>query len=129
MKNIELRVLRQRLIIEGLLRKMIYRLEIDDYLRGLSIVSGMNVVLGPMGFDGHPGGGSASWIHWNSSGAHFYIYSASPHSNYKSCLKYPLFTLDTYTCKPFSIKKVVEYTRKVLHPIKMVYSEVNILRL
>jgi len=49
MKDIEPKVLRQRLIIEGLLDGIIRRAEIDKYLIGLSEVSGMKITSFPTG--------------------------------------------------------------------------------
>ncbi len=60
--------------------------------------------------------GKGGWVHWKSSGAHFYSYYTKP----------PLFTVDIYTCKPFSIKKVVDFTRKYFKPIEMVWKEIRV---
>ncbi len=125
-KNLEPRVLRQRLIIEGLTKEVLKPETIKEYLMKLSEVSGMTVLLEPAGYENHPGGGSAFWIHWNSSGAHFYSYASAPNDGYSENLKYPLFTLDTYTCKPFSVEKVVEFTKKFFKPIEMVWKEVEV---
>lgn len=38
----------------------------------------------------------------------------------------PLFTVDTYTCKPFSVREAVEFTREYFKPIKMVWKEVKV---
>jgi hypothetical protein len=123
-RNVEPRVMRQRLIIEGTTKEVLKSEVITEYLLKLSEVSGMKVVLAPTGYHNHPGGGSAMWIHWDSSGAHFYCYASAPNEGYSEMLTYPLFTLDTYTCKPFSIEKVVEFTKEFLQPVDIVWKEV-----
>ena len=75
----------------------------------------MEVLSAPHAYSAHEMG-YGGWIHWKSSGAHFYSYPANP----------PLFTVDTYTCKPFSIKKVVEFTKKYFNAIKIVWKEVKV---
>jgi hypothetical protein len=44
--------------------------------------------------------GWAGWIHWETSGAHFYAWDQ------------PLlfFSVDIYTCKPFDTDSVIEFT-------------------
>lgn len=46
--------------------------------------------------------GWAGWIHWETSGAHFYAWDQ------------PLlfFSVDIYTCKPFEPDKAVDFTRR-----------------
>lgn len=125
-KNLEPNIVRQRLIIEGLTKAPLTSEVVRKYLLELSNVSGMKVLIEPVEHTNHPGGGLAMWIHWDSSGAHFYSYAYSPTGDYKKKLDYPLFTLDTYTCKPFSIEKVIEFTKEFLNPVEMAWKEVSV---
>ena len=124
--NVEPRVLRQRLIIEGTTKEVLDPQLIKKFLVKLSEISGMKLILEPYGYSNHPGGGSAFWIHWDSSGAHFYCYACAPNEGYSEPLKYPLFTLDTYTCKPFDVRKVVKFTREFLKPIQIAWKEIKV---
>jgi len=114
-KNLAPNLIRQRLIIEGTTKKIVGQKQIKEYLLELAKVTNMKVLSGPYTDTAHEMGESG-WIHWKTSGAHFYSYSTSP----------PLFTIDTYTCKPFSIKKVVEFTKKYFNAIDLVWKEVKV---
>jgi S-adenosylmethionine decarboxylase len=63
----------------------------------------MKVISGPFAYSAHEMG-FGGWVHWKTSGSHFYSYPTSS----------PLFTVDIYTCKPFSLEKAVEFTRRFL---------------
>ncbi|MEA3414215.1 MAG: hypothetical protein U9Q99_01680 [Nanoarchaeota archaeon] len=125
-ENVEPKVIRQRLIIEGTTKEVLPSEKIKEYLNKLSKVSGMKTLTEPIGYDKHPGGGSAFWIHWDSSGAHFYCYARAPNEGYEEELEFPLFTLDTYTCKPFDIQKVVDFTKEFFNPVNMVWKEIKV---
>ena len=75
----------------------------------------MENLSGPYAYTAH-NMGYGGWIHWKSSGAAFYSYPTNP----------PLFTVDTYTCKPFSIIKVVEFTKGYFNAIDLVWQEVKV---
>lgn len=45
--------------------------------------------------------GEAAWIHWESSGAHFYAWD-TPRL---------FFSVDIYTCKPFDIADAIVFTK------------------
>jgi hypothetical protein len=45
--------------------------------------------------------GWAGWIHWETSGAHFYAWE-QPRI---------FFSADIYTCKAFDVRTAVEFTR------------------
>lgn len=85
----------------------------------------MEVVIEPHGDTNYPGGGVAMWIHWKTSGAHLYTYYSSPTDRSKP-LQHPLFTLDTYTCKPFSVEGVVRFTKEYFNPIEIVWREIRL---
>lgn len=114
-KNLAPNLVRQRLIIEGTTEKIVDIEQIKAYLLELAKISDMEVLENPVAYTAHEMG-FGGWIHWKSSGAHFYSYPTNP----------PLFTVDTYTCKPFSVKKVVESTKKYFNAIDIVWKEVKV---
>ena len=90
---------RQRLVVEGTCPRPIDADEICTYLRELSEVCGMRSLIDPVTHRSEKYGW-AGWIHWETSGAHFYAWEQ------------PLlfFSVDIYTCKPFDAWKAVEFT-------------------
>jgi S-adenosylmethionine decarboxylase len=91
---------RQRLVVEGFPSFVISDAHIKDYLSELSVVTGMTTLIEPVT---HVSDlyGWAGWIHWETSGAHFYSWER-PVS---------FFSVDVYTCKAFDPATVVTYTR------------------
>jgi S-adenosylmethionine decarboxylase len=90
---------RQRLIVEGTCGEPIDALHIRQYLNRLSAVCGMRTLTRPVTHRSERFGW-AGWIHWETSGAHFYAWDQ------------PLlfFSVDIYTCKPFDTDSVIEFT-------------------
>lgn len=93
-------ILRQRLVVEGYPAEPISDVGIKDYLVRLSDITGMVTLLDPVTHSSDKYGW-AGWIHWETSGAHFYAWDR------------PLlfFSVDIYTCKEFDAQKVVDFTR------------------
>lgn len=114
-KNLAPDLIRQRLIIEGTTEKIVEPEAIKRYLIELAKVADMEVLSEPVAYSAHEMG-YGGWIHWKSSGAAFYSYPTNP----------PLFTVDCYTCKPFSSEQVAEFTRKHFNAIKLVWKEVEV---
>lgn len=114
-KNLAPNILRQRLIIEGTTEKLVDDTQINAYLLKLAEVAEMEVIGGPYTGEAHEIG-FTGWIHWKTSGAHFYSYRGNP----------ALFTIDIYTCKPFSVKKVVESTKNYFHTLEIVWKEIEV---
>jgi S-adenosylmethionine decarboxylase len=114
-KNLAPNLIRQRLIIEGTTERIVEREQIKTYLLELAKVSDMEVLEPPVAYTAHEMG-YGGWIHWKSSGAHFYSYPTKP----------PLFTVDTYTCKPFSVKKIVDFTKKFFNAKEIVWKEIEV---
>jgi hypothetical protein len=54
--------------------------------------------------------GWAGWIHWETSGAHFYAWE-QPRL---------FFSVDLYTCKAFDVDTAVSFTRDFLHAAPIV---------
>lgn len=92
---------RQRLVIEGVPAQPIDDAAIVDYLRGLSDVCGMITLIDPVTHRSDKFGW-AGWIHWETSGAHFYAWE-TPRL---------FFSVDIYTCKPFDPTAAVTYTSR-----------------
>ncbi|KAK6857066.1 hypothetical protein PG995_007253 [Apiospora arundinis] len=93
-------ILRQRLVVEGYPAKAITETDIKDYLSKLSEITQMIRLLEPVTHKSDLYGW-AGWIHWETSGAHFYAWE-------KPLL---FFSVDIYTCKQFDPKLVVNFTR------------------
>ena len=90
---------RQRLVIEGLVDSPIDADDITTYLRDLSAICEMTVLMDPVTHRSDLYGW-AGWIHWETSGAHFYAWE-DPEL---------FFSVDIYTCKPFDVRRTVDYT-------------------
>lgn len=105
-------IYRQRLVIEGLVREPITAEQIADYLSELSEVLEMTELLEPVTHrsDAY---GWAGWIHWETSGAHFYGWD-QPRL---------FFSVDIYTCKEFSAERAVDFTRGFFDATKVVHRE------
>ena len=114
-KNLAPDLVRQRIVIEGTSKKIVEPEAIKDYLQKLSKVVNMVVLSPPVAYSAHEDG-FGGWIHWKTSGAHFYSYETNP----------PLFTVDCYTCKRFSVKEAVGFTKKYFITIDIVWKEIEV---
>jgi S-adenosylmethionine decarboxylase len=112
MKDLAPRILRQRLVVEGLVSKPIQDQDIRDYLSQLSPVLEMNLLIEPVTHKS-PKYGWSGWVHWETSGAHFYAWEQ------------PIlfFSVDIYTCKKFSVETALAFTRDFFKPSKLAYKE------
>ena len=90
---------RQRLVLEGYPAKPIDDLAITQYLSQLSGRLEMITILEPVTHRSDQFGW-AGWIHWETSGAHFYAWEQ------------PLlfFSVDIYTCKAFDPEVAARFT-------------------
>jgi len=93
-------IYRQRLVVEGRRELPIGRLEIQNYLTQLSQVCGMTRLIDPVTHQSERFGW-AGWIHWETSGAHFYAWEV------------PLvfFSVDIYTCLAFDETDAIKFTQ------------------
>ncbi len=114
-KNLAPTLVRQRVIIEGTTTEIVKPEKIIEYLRKIAKITDMKMLSGPGAYSAHELG-FAGWVHWRTSGCHFYSYPTKP----------ALFTVDCYTCKPFSAEKAAEFTRKFFDAIELVWKEVEI---
>lgn len=91
---------RQRLVIEGYPKAAITDEDIKRFLSRLSHELDMKELIEPVTHRSDTYGW-AGWIHWETSGAHFYAWEQ------------PLlfFSVDIYTCKPFDPGRAVRFTR------------------
>lgn len=92
-------IYRQRLVIEGYPEKEITAEQIKAYLSQLSIVTDMVLLTEPVTHQS-PKYGWAGWIHWETSGAHFYAWDVPR----------LFFSVDIYTCKAFDPDKAEKFT-------------------
>ena len=99
MKDLAPDIYRQRMVIEGIPNSPITKDQIKDYLSKLSDILEMISILDPVTHQSTKYGW-AGWIHWETSGAHFYAWE-------KPRL---FFSVDIYTCKEFDEEKAVEFT-------------------
>jgi hypothetical protein len=99
-KDLAPNIHRQRLVIEGYPGFIIEDTHITEYLASLSAELDMTTILAPVTHESTKFGW-AGWIHWETSGAHFYAWEQ------------PLlfFSVDIYTCKAFDETKAVEFTK------------------
>lgn len=103
------KILRQRLVIEGYPAKLIGALEIKLYLCELSVVLDMVTLTDPATHCCEQYGW-AGWIHWSTSGAHFYAWERPQ----------LFFSVDIYTCKAFEPAHAVEFTRQYFEASRII---------
>jgi hypothetical protein len=101
MKDLAPDIYRQRLVIEGYPEKPISDEDIKAYLSALSTQTGMVQLITPITHRSDLYGW-AGWIHWETSGAHFYAWE-QPRL---------FFSVDIYTCKAFNPEDTVAFTEK-----------------
>jgi hypothetical protein len=105
-------IYRQRLVVEGLVCEPIGSAQITAYLSELSDVLDMVTLLEPVTHQSDTYGW-AGWIHWETSGAHFYAWD-QPRL---------FFSVDIYTCKPFPVDLAVDFTRRFFSATEVTYRE------
>jgi hypothetical protein len=93
-------IYRQRLVIEGTCLTPITDEDIRCYLSSLSDVCGMHRLVEPVTHRSDRFGW-AGWVHWETSGAHFYAWETPK----------LFFSVDIYTCKAFDPSIAVEFTK------------------
>ncbi len=101
---------RQRIKIEANVDYLANEEEIKDFMWKLSKIVKMNVLQNPFAYPAMKGKklvGYGGWIHWVTSGCHVYSYDKKFTKN-----GHHFITVDCYTCKPFSVEKAFEFTKK-----------------
>lgn len=99
-KDLAPMIIRQRLVIEAYPNQSITSDDIKRYLSGLSATINMKQLAEPITHCSDTYGW-AGWIHWETSGAHFYAWDQ------------PIlfFSVDIYACKHFDVNVAVEFTK------------------
>jgi hypothetical protein len=112
MKDLAPTIYRQRLVVEGYPRKNITDVEIKRYLSRLSKKIDMKQLIDPVTHRSDTFGW-AGWIHWETSGAHFYAWEQ------------PIlfFSVDIYTCKAFKSEDAVEFTKVFFDTTEITYRD------
>ena len=103
---------RQRLVIEGRPPDPIDSAAISDYLVVLGAELGMTVLTEPVTHRSEAYGW-AGWVHWETSGAHFYAWDQPTR----------FFSVDIYTCKPFDPHHAVDFTSRFFSAAEIVGRE------
>lgn len=112
MRDLAPEIHRQRLVVEGLCSAPIAAESIRAYLSRLSNSIDMVALMEPVTHQS-PLYGWAGWIHWETSGAHFYAWDAPR----------LFFSVDIYACKPFSAHAAVTLTRDWFDASNVVFKE------
>jgi hypothetical protein len=100
---------RQRLVVEGLVTSPISAEDIVCYLKDVGRLTGMRVLTEPVTHRS-PLYGWAGWVHWETSGAHFYAWDTPRR----------FFSVDIYTCKAFDADEVADFTSRYFRATEMV---------
>lgn len=112
MKDLATTIYRQRMVIEGYPSNPITDAQIKDYLSKLSTELDMVELLSPVTHRSDLYGW-AGWIHWETSGAHFYAWED------------PLFfSVDIYTCKKFDPENALSFTKDFFEATEVVSKNV-----
>jgi hypothetical protein len=101
MRDLAPMILRQRLVIEGTCRTAISSESISEYLIALGDVCDMTILTTPV-LHRSDLYGWAGWVHWETSGVHFYAWDQPV----------LFFSVDIYTCKAFDAEATVAFTQQ-----------------
>ena len=115
MKNLEPKIVRQRLIIEAKYEKEIKEEDIKNFLLELGKNTKMTVDIEPLvrKVDAGIHYGFYAYVHWIESGSHIYIWE-----------KLNFLTIDIYTCKHFSVEDTIDFVKEFFKTKEIVYKEV-----
>lgn len=112
MRDLAPAIYRQRLVIEGECPRPIGAEQISDYLTELSAQIDMTALMEPV-THASPKYGWAGWIHWETSGAHFYAWDTPK----------LFFSVDIYSCKPFDVAHAVDFTARTFDATDVEHAE------
>lgn len=112
MKDLAPEIYRQRAVIEGYPPKPLTAGEIKTYLKELSNILDMKTLIEPVTHRSEMYG-EAAWIHWETSGAHFYAWDVPR----------LFFSVDIYTCKKFDVREAVKFTRDYFNAAQIEFKE------
>jgi len=105
-------IYRQRLVVEGYPGFVITDDHIKEYLSKLSEVLKMKTLITPVTHCSDKYGW-AGWIHWETSGSHFYAWERPT----------LFFSVDIYTCKEFDAADAVKFTSDFFKVEKVTFKE------
>ena len=100
MRDLAPTIVRQRLVVEGTVTVPVTADAIVEDLKAIGGLADMRVLNEPVTHLS-PLYGWAGWVHWETSGAHFYAWDAPD----------LFFSVDMYACKGFDPEVIVEHTR------------------
>lgn len=112
MRDLAPEIYRQRLVVEGYPTQAITDQQIKGYLSRLSTEIDMHSLIDPVTHLSDQFGW-AGWIHWETSGAHFYAWE-QPRL---------FFSVDIYTCKAFDPQAATDFTKSFFNATEIVYKE------
>lgn len=112
MRDLAPEIYRQRAVIEGYPKETLTAEQIKEYLKKLSDVLDMITLIEPVTHRSDLYG-EAAWIHWETSGAHFYAWDVPK----------LFFSVDIYTCKAFKIEDAVKLTEEFFDVTDIEYKE------
>ena len=95
-------ICRQRLVIEGTLRRVFLPEDMTRYCHEITKILNMTEVTTPVcNYDSHYGW--CAYTHWKESGMHIYAWdNRTP----------KFFSIDIYTCKDFDPMDAIRYTKE-----------------
>lgn len=121
MVDLEPKIFRQRLIIEGHFNIEADGQTIKNYLNELSNVCKMRIFSGPYSWPPDkwdnpniPLYELNGFVAWTESGSHVYAW--------RHC---KFFTVDIYSCKPFDVDKVLNFTKNFWKSSDIVHKKIN----
>lgn len=112
MRDLAPSIYRQRMVVEGTCNKRIEDSDIKRYLSELSSVLKMKTLIEPITHRSDRFGW-AGWIHWETSGAHFYAWDEP----------FVFFSVDIYTCKEFSSQDAVSFTQEFFNTTDIAFKD------
>ena len=115
MKNLEPKIIRQRLIIEAQYERELDEDDISRFLLELGRMLKMTVDIEPFirRTEGDTHAGLYGYVHWIESGSHVYAWES-----------YKFLSVDIYTCKHFSVEDAVNFVKDFFNTTEMVFEEV-----
>jgi len=120
MKNLEPKIYRQRLVIEGHYQRKMDEEVLREYLKKLSDICGMKIFAGPYSWPPDPLDNPKvtltelnGFVAWTKSGCHAYVF--------RFC---KFFTVDIYSCATFNTKVVVAFTKKFFTSKDIVHKKI-----
>ena len=113
-KDLSPAIYRKRMIIEGKPSIKVTKKQVNNYLKKLSKILGMKLVMGPLTRE-NPRYGISSYIYWEESGTHFYYWDKP----------FPFLSVDIYTCKRFKSEVALSFTKNFFKIKNVVWKDIS----